>query len=304
MSRLSREVAAWLSPCFLSWTKWGLGAFVWISMTGSAATATLTQPAIPEPGLFLLGRIHGAPKNNLSEIPAWQIEAHIADQSVVVEPEWIQLDQMDFFSIRIPFERTHLNGLSTTLPLNPTGKALHLANPNPVKLQIILKTLNPEFSPWFIQNDNSLTGDVVLDIQPSFRAQVIRADIEFQTSFGRENELAEWALKHFGDPNAMLDGDTDGDGLNDYEEFLAGTHPKDPTSQLVIGMIEVTTEGFFALRWQSVPGKQYQIERRQGVKGSPEIVFTQTAQESVGRFIDTHPPDKGGVTLYRVIVIP
>lgn len=55
------------------------------------------------------------------------------------------------------------------------------------------------------------------------------------------------------------DGDPDGDGQTNTEEFLAGTAPVDPASVLEIETLTGTAPDF-QLTWRSAPGKAYHIE--------------------------------------------
>ena len=66
-------------------------------------------------------------------------------------------------------------------------------------------------------------------------------------------------------------GDYDGDGMGDLQEMLAGTAPDDATSKLTFRLVQraaeprVLAEGAeptrpVRVKWQSVPGKKYQLE--------------------------------------------
>jgi hypothetical protein len=59
-----------------------------------------------------------------------------------------------------------------------------------------------------------------------------------------------------------LTGDYDGDGMGDLDEHYAGTDLKDPNSLLAFRNIqrEATATRPVRVRWQSVPGKSYQLE--------------------------------------------
>jgi len=55
------------------------------------------------------------------------------------------------------------------------------------------------------------------------------------------------------------DLDTDGDGMNNLQEYLAGTDPKDSKSYLHITSIVSHLGGIF-LKWSVVPGKTYVVQ--------------------------------------------
>jgi hypothetical protein len=71
----------------------------------------------------------------------------------------------------------------------------------------------------------------------------------------------EWMVRYFG--NDMFSwpspfADSDGDGAKNYEEFLAGTDPKNANSVLRI-RLRSTAQGWF-LDWNTQPGLIYQVQ--------------------------------------------
>jgi hypothetical protein len=72
-----------------------------------------------------------------------------------------------------------------------------------------------------------------------------------------------WELLNFGrqgiDPNA----DPDGDGMNNRQEYLAGTNPNDANSKLVITDFGAPSDGTQAnVTWQSVLTRNYYLQKR------------------------------------------
>jgi len=65
--------------------------------------------------------------------------------------------------------------------------------------------------------------------------------------------------------------DSDGDGLNDLDEAMAGTNPTDAASVLKILAVQPLAGDRIALTWSSVPGKIYRVSR-QGDLGNLEAV--------------------------------
>ncbi len=65
---------------------------------------------------------------------------------------------------------------------------------------------------------------------------------------------------YFGNTNIMGNQDTDGDGARDNNEVLAGTDPSNSQSVLALEDILVTAETNISLRWQSIPGKSYNVQ--------------------------------------------
>lgn len=61
--------------------------------------------------------------------------------------------------------------------------------------------------------------------------------------------------------------DTDHDGCSDFDEYVAGTDPLDPTSFLKIGSFGIGEA--VVLNWLSVVGKRYQVEGSSNMLGGP-----------------------------------
>jgi hypothetical protein len=52
--------------------------------------------------------------------------------------------------------------------------------------------------------------------------------------------------------------DTDGDGMTDYQEFIAGTDPTNPASKLIF-VSTIQTNSTVQFKWSAVPGRSYQV---------------------------------------------
>jgi len=68
----------------------------------------------------------------------------------------------------------------------------------------------------------------------------------------------DWQQLNFGKLRPGGKEDSDGDGATNYEEFLAGTDPTDPTSVLR-AQINAREQGLY-IEWSTVPGNYYQLQ--------------------------------------------
>ncbi|HMP72156.1 MAG TPA: hypothetical protein PKE55_02730 [Kiritimatiellia bacterium] len=83
----------------------------------------------------------------------------------------------------------------------------------------------------------------------------------------------EWEIFFFGSLDAVTGtSDFDGDGLLDWEEYIAGTDPTDPTQTLET-RVEPVEAGGFVIQWQSATGRYYAVGRKQDL-GEPFTFFT------------------------------
>ena len=123
----------------------------------------------------------------------------------------------------------------------------------------------------------------------------------------------EWMAQYFGNNISAwpsLTADSDGDGMNNYQEFLAGTGPTDPTSALRVQIINVvsvqpanvalgqTLPGMY-LSWNTQPGLTYQVQ--------VTTDFTSWSNLGSPRFatgyVDSTYAGNGGAAYFRVLLL-
>jgi hypothetical protein len=72
-----------------------------------------------------------------------------------------------------------------------------------------------------------------------------------------------WELLNFGHTGVSPSADPDGDGLNNLQEYLAGTDPNDANSRLIITAFDATIGGTHStVTWQSVLTRNYYLQKR------------------------------------------
>ena len=112
-----------------------------------------------------------------------------------------------------------------------------------------------------------------------------------------------WLLTYFGTTNVNANADPDGDGMSNQQEYLAGTDPTNPNSNLRITAESFSSGGTSAsLTWSSVMTRFYYIQKTPGL-GSPVwtdgglgLVSPSIGSTTTAGFADTNAP----VRFYRV----
>jgi hypothetical protein len=97
--------------------------------------------------------------------------------------------------------------------------------------------------------------------------------------------------------------DSDGDGKDDREEVIAGTDPNDENSLFAIGAIFVDGDGsnqWVTVRWQTIAGKKYQLYYQEE-PGSHWIPMGPVRDGTGGAVGQTEPLESGmGMRFYHV----
>ena len=97
--------------------------------------------------------------------------------------------------------------------------------------------------------------------------------VEPSTDADHDGMPDAWELRYFGSTDARPLDDPDGDGLNNLEEFHAGTDPTDAASVVTIRSIKQRGTDV-VIRFASVGGKAYRLERNADLKSTAWVAVT------------------------------
>jgi hypothetical protein len=133
--------------------------------------------------------------------------------------------------------------------------------------------------------------------------QFLTRTIRFNLMDAETNGLPDaWEQAFFQQTGVDPNGDADGDGSRNLDEYLAGTNPTNAASALTISSMDVTTGGLVSVQWPSVDYKLYTVQTRAGFTGAWQTIATDVpATPPLNTF--TNAATQTGA-FYRVSVAP
>ncbi len=118
------------------------------------------------------------------------------------------------------------------------------------------------------------------------------------------NGMADaWETQYFGSvsPNRTRTTDTDGDGMPDYAEFIAGTNPTNAASSFRLGAQRLTS-GSLTLNWAASVGRSYQVLSSSNATSWAPLTSWMLATSSSMSY--TLPTSPGAPKFYKLAVQP
>lgn len=118
------------------------------------------------------------------------------------------------------------------------------------------------------------------------------------------NGTPHWWLAGYGSPadfEAASVADSDGDGLNAHQEYLAGTNPTDPASALRASLAASPDPTHLRMEWTSVSGKSYRVEDTIDLAGDWSALQSGIPGTPPFNSIDL-PIPSGSSRFFRVVV--
>lgn len=137
---------------------------------------------------------------------------------------------------------------------------------------------------------------------------------------GLPDELRYWIWQSLGlpgpfDPKAIKAGDdSDGDGVSNLDEFLAGTDPANASDVFTVSLTDSGVPAVGQLTFFSVPGKTYQVQVGQIIPTtalwtpaffatSPTGTATNSYLTGTGHFISAFVPTAGTNSIFRLNIL-
>ncbi len=235
----------------------------------ATAQPTLVPPGVPEPGLVIWGTVvnQADPSQAIALTSAsWSVTdgTKTAVYSAGSRPPTriVNANGQSYYIVQVPFDTRQIGAVTLADPATVGIDSFELKSASPPTY-----TLTPTIN-GALATVRSIDGAPASGANvplPGFtaatRGRVIRVDLAI---IPLVDDYDAWAAGIFGSaslPEAARTADPDGDGLNNEDEYAAGTDPKDPSSTLRILTLTLHSEPLQAvLTWQSVASRRYRIE--------------------------------------------
>lgn len=255
------------------------------SWLGTATT--LSAQGIPEPPIVFYGQVTASPPAPDLSMITFTLTGNSEILTTPTPVQIVTVESQSYYIVQIPFETRTVAGGPALTP-TPNTLALPAAETTytvTAKVGTTAATLP--------------TGKTTLIYSAQSQGLIDRIDL----SLGGET-YEQWSQRIFGSLVSKTD-DADGDGRTNYEEYLAGTDPKNANSRLTVKTFTPLPGGGMSFTWDTITGKTYRIERSTSLTPSQWSVLQDNIEGdgTLKTFSDSAPASDPH-QFYRIAVTP
>jgi len=256
---------------------------------------SLLAQGLPEPSLTLYGTVTNLAGLANSRLTAgtltWRFVLSDGSAPVILTTQLANINDQFSFRLTIPCE-TQIGALTIS------ANTLKFVTP-PISYDRSQATLDANPATLAQPDLGTFT------LSRSERGRVLRVDLLVSISRPDTdgNGLTDdWEMRHFAALGINPDADPDHDGMSNFQEMKAGTDPNDAQSAFAFIEMRLLLQGGIEVRWSSVQGKVYTIQRSQEISTGFVDVKTGIAATSPINSFDDPEAAGAGVYFYRLRV--
>lgn len=267
------------------------GSVLILLLTAVAASAQ----GLPEPSITYYGVVKniagGTPKRLTFGTLRWTIQESAGAIPVVITVGLTNLNDQFSYALRVPCETQLGSAAVSSGRIRLTASGVQYTRSQILVNGTVPATLVPPATPTTLYTSKDRGRFERLDLQVNIEC----VDSDANTV------CDDWEAAYFGGLGTNLNEDTDGDGLTNYQEYLADTNPLDPRSVFAFIDIQLNPSGGTLLRWSSTPDRNYTLLRSSELlSGYVPIRTGEKATASTHSFLDATATGSGPY-FYRLI---
>jgi len=243
-------------------------------------------PVSQPPAVFYGAVVNPQGQDVTPTTSVWTVSGN-SEQATVSSFQTVSVNGDSFYIIQVPFETRKL---ADDTPIGSTANTLELTQGDTSYTRAV--TVNGETT--------SLPQGKVSFVYGAFSQGLVeRLDLVVGEVL---ETYEEYSQRVFGEPR---DGslDSDGDGQSNYEEYRVGTNANDAASVKFLEALQVQPNGSIQIRFQSLEGRQYRIERNDDLKDADGWEMVEEDIEGTGNLMSRPVAlGAGNVHHFRIVV--